>query len=195
MLSRELISILAKSGRIEILRALKAYHDCEFTVNELARASETPVMTTWRAVRELKKAGLVRVRRIGNSMAVSITDDPAKLRVLRTIPDTDPQKAAARGFAEALSVNPWLVECRLFGTVGRGEHKPGEEVDVVVVYDDTVSEEQAKSTSVEAAETAQAKTNVRIVPLCVSDKEMGRRGGLGAELRDKERIWERKTQG
>lgn len=192
MISRELISTLARSGRIEILRTLKAYHDRQFTINELARTSGVPVMTTWRAVRELKAAGLLKTRRIGNSTAVWITDDPAKLRTLRTVPDTDPQKAAARTFAESLSAQPWLVECRLFGTVGRGDHRPGEEVDVAVVYDESVTEEQAKASSAEAAAAVLGRTNVSVVPLCVSSREMGRRGGLGVELRDKETIWERK---
>lgn len=193
MLSRELISILAKSGRIEILRTLKAYHDREFTINELARASQVPVMTTWRAVRELKKTGLLDTRKIGNSVAVSITDDPGKLRTLKTIPDTDPQRAAAKAFAETLSEQAWLSECRLFGTVGSGEHRPGEEVDVAVVYDERASEEEAKAAAVGVAEAVRLRTNVTIVPLCVSSKEMGRRGGLASELRDKETIWARRT--
>lgn len=192
MLSRELISILAKSGRIEILRTLKAYHDREFTINELARTSDVPVMTAWRAVKELKKAGMIDTRKVGNSVAVSITDDPGKLRTMRSIPDTDPQKAAAKAFAELLSQNTWLSECRLFGTVGRGEHRPGEEVDVAVVYDENASEEQAKMASAVAADEVRLRTNVTIVPLCVSAKEMGRRGGLGSELRDKEMVWERR---
>lgn len=192
MLSRELISTLAKSGRIEILRTLKAYHDRQFTINELSRTSGVPVMTAWRAVRELKAAGLLKTRRIGNSTAVWITDDPAKLRMLKGVPDTDPQKGAARSFAQLLSAESWLVECRLFGTVARGDHRPGEEVDVAVVYDDSVSEEQAKALASDAAREIASRTNVAVVPLCVSSKEMGRRGGLGSELRDKEMIWERK---
>lgn len=192
VLSRELISTLAKSGRIEILRTLKAYHDRQFTINELARTSGVPVMTAWRAVKELKAVGLLKTRRIGNSTAVWITDDPGKLRTLKGVPDTDPQKAAARAFAETMALNPWLMECRLFGTVGRGDHRPGEEVDVAVVYDENATEEQAKASSAEAAAEVERRTNVPVVPLCVSSKEMGRRGGLGSELRDKETIWERK---
>ena len=195
MLSRELISILAKSGRIEILRTLKAYHDRQFTINELAKASEVPGMTARRAGKELKNAGLLQTRRVGNAVAVSMTEDPAKLRLLKSIPDTDPQKAAARHFAETLAKHGWLSECRLFGTVGRGDHRPGEEVDVAVVYDDTASEEQAKAAAAEAAEAIRQRTNVTIAPLCVSSKEMGRRGGLAAELRDKETVWERKNRG
>jgi len=43
------------------------------------------------------------------------------------------------------------------------------------------------------AEAVRLRTNVTIVPLCVSSKEMGRRGGLASELRDKETIWARRT--
>lgn len=192
MLTRELIETLAKSGRIEILRTLRAYHDRQFTINELARASGVPVMTTWRAVKELKKAGLLQTRKVGKAVAVNMTEDPGRLRILRSIPDTDPQKAAARSFAEALAVHGWLAECRLFGTVGRGDHRPGEEVDVAVVYDDPATEEQAKAAAAEAARAVHERTNVTIAPLCVSSKEMGRRGGLAAELRDKESIWARR---
>lgn len=193
-LSRDLIEVLAKSGRIEVLRTLKAYHDRQFTVNELARTAGAPPMTTWRAVKELKAAGLVRTRKVGNSLAVSLTDDPAALRVLKAVPDTDPQRAAARSFATGLADRPWLVECKLFGTVGRGDHRPGEEVDVAVVYDDGTPEETAREESARVAEEVLKATNVKVVPLCVARSEMGRRGGLGSELRDKETIWERERQ-
>ncbi len=195
MLSRELISILAKSGRIEIIRVLKAHHDTQFTINELARTSGVPVMTTWRAVKELKKAGIVRTRKVGNATAVSLTDDAAKLKAMRSIPDTDPYRAAAKAFAEGLSGQDWLVECRLFGTVGRGDHRPGEEVDVAVVYDESVTEALAKAEAEAVAADVRARTNVAIVPLCVSGREMSRRGGLGAELRDKEVVWQRPRPG
>lgn len=193
-LSRNLIEVLAKSGRIEVLRTLKAYHDRQFTVNELARTAGVPTMTTWRAVRELKAAGLVRTRKVGNSLAVSLTEDPAALRALREVPDTDPHRAAARSFATGLASRPWLVECRLFGTVGRGDHRPGEEVDVAVVYEDGTPEETARAESAMVADEVLRSTNVRIVPLCITSSEMGRRGGLGSELRDKETIWDRGRQ-
>lgn len=193
MLSRELMGILARSGRIEILRTLKAHHDERFTINGLAKASGVPVMTTWRAVKELKRAGLLDTRRIGNAVAVGITDDPAVLRTLKAIPDTDPCRAAAKAFAETLAENGWLDECKVFGTVGRGDHRPGEDVDVAVVFDDeAVSEELARAACAEAARSVRERTNVTVAPLCVSRKEMGRRGGLGAELRDKESVWRRR---
>lgn len=195
VLSRELIGILAKSGRIEILRTLKAHHDRRFTINELAKTSGVPVMTAWRAVRELKKAGFLDTRRIGNAVAVSITDEPGALRTLKAIPDTDPYRAAARAFAEALSENAWLDECKVFGTVGRGDHRPGEEVDVAVVFDDgSVSEEEAKAACATVAASVLQGNNIAIAPLCVSRREMGKRGGLGAELRDKESIWRRRHE-
>jgi len=190
-LSRALIETLAKSGRIEILRTLKAHHDRQFTVNELSRTAGVPVMTTWRAVRDLKSVGLVRTRKVGNCLAVSITEDHAALRALKVVPDTDPQKAGALSFAKALAVHPWLVECKLFGTVGRGDHRPGEEVDVAVVYDDDTPEETVRAESSRTAEDIREATGVSVVPLCVPSREMGRRGGLGSELRDKETIWER----
>jgi predicted nucleotidyltransferase len=192
MLSREFLMILAKKGRIEIVRALKSYPDRDFTINELSRSSRVPTMTTWRAVKELKKTGLVRTRRIGNAICVTLTEDREKLKMLRMIPDTDPQRTAAKEYAGRLGKQPWVQECRLFGSIGRGEHAPGDEVDVAVVYDDSsVTEDTAKEAATSLAALLKEETNVTIVPLCIAKKEMTRKGGLAAELRDKESIWKR----
>lgn len=190
MLSKEILGMLARSGRIDLIRALKAYPDRDFTVNELSRTAKVPTMTAWRAVRELKKAGFVKTRRVGNAISVKITDDKDRLRTLRLIPETDPQRSAALSFATRLGEKPWLRECRLFGSIGRGEHAPGDEVDVAVVYDDAVaSEPEAKDVASDLARTVLAETNVAIVPFTIALREMGRKGGLASELRDKEVIW------
>ncbi len=190
MLSKEVLMTLAKSGRIDLIRTLKAYPDRDFTVNELARTARVPTMTAWRAVRELKRVGLVKARKVGNATSVKITDDRERLRALRMIPETDPQRGAALDFASRLGESPWLRECRLFGSIGRGEHSPGEEVDVAVVYDDqAVTEPEAKEAASALAKSVLAETNVTIVPFTIALKEMGRRGGLASELRDKEVIW------
>ena len=191
-MNRDVLGVLAKKGRIELIRTLKSYPDRDLTINELARLSKIPPMTAWRAVKDLKRTGFVKTRKVGNALSVKIVDDKEKLRTLRLIPETDPQRTAALEFASRLGKNPWLRECRLFGSIGRGEHSPGEEVDVAVVYDDqSASEDAVKSAATELAKSIVAETNVAVVPFCIALKEMGRKGGLAAELRDKETIWGR----
>jgi len=191
-LTRELLKVLAAKGRVEILRTLRAFPDEEFTVNGIARAAKVPVMTAWRATKDLKAVGLVRTKKVGNATVVSLTGDAERLRVLRVLPETDPHKDAARMFAREVSSHPWAEECRLFGTIARGEHMPGEEVDVAVIYDGEEAEEGTVRANVEGvAESVRTETNVTIAPLCIEKKEMGRRGGLAAELRDKEVLWRR----
>lgn len=192
MLSRDFLLTLARKGRIEIIRALKSYPDRAFTINELSRTAEIPVMTTWRAVKDLKKTGLLRTRKVGNAISVSLVDDREKLKVLRMIPDTDPQRTAAKLYASRLGERLWIQECRLFGSIGRGEHSPGDEVDVAVIFDDdSVSEGEAKEFATSLAAQIREETNVTIVPLCVTLKDMSKKGGLAAELRDKEIIWKK----
>ena len=192
MLSREFLSILARRGRIEIIRTLRAYPERDFTINELARVASVPVMTAWRAVKDLKKVGLVKTRKIGNATSVTMTDDRARLSSIRLIPETDPQREAAKAYALQLSDNPWLQECRLFGMVGRGEHAPGEEVDVAIVYnEELIDERQAKEIASALASQVKIETNVTVVPLCIPAREMSRKGGIASELRDRETIWKR----
>lgn len=190
MISRESMQILARKGRVEIIRTLKAFPDNDFSINELAKVAKVPTMTAWRSVKELKQAGFLKTRRVGNAVSVRISDDREKQRMLRLIPDTDPQRAGAGQFAKLLGKNHWLKECRLFGSIGRGEHSPGEEVDVAVVYDDgIITEVDAKAAAFAIAEAIKKETNVTIAPLFVPYREMTRKGGLASELRDKEVIW------
>jgi len=194
VINQEMLAVLARRGRIELIRTLKSFHDRDFTINELSRVSGIPTMTTWRAVNEFKAMGIVKVRKVGNAKAVKITRDQGKLRLLRLIEDTDPQKAAAKEFASGVSELEWGVQCRLFGSIGRGEHLPGDEVDIAVVFDDQkISEYEAKATSQAIASEIRRETNVTIVPLCLSVRDMGKKGGLAAELRDKEIIWSREA--
>ena len=194
MISRELLGVLARRGRIEIIRTLKSFPERDFTVNELARSAGVPVMTTSRAVQELRKVGMVKTRKIGNSLAVKLVEDKDRLRMLRMIAGTDPQRNAATLYSRRLGGHDWLLECRLFGTIGRGDHVPGEEVDIAVVYDSGMAgEDEAKGIAESLAEDVHGETNVKVVPFCISDKDMGRRGGLAVELRDKEVIWKRKS--
>jgi len=192
MLSREVLQILARKGRIELIRTLRAYTDKDFTINELARVSGVPTMTTWRAIKDLKKAGLVKTRKVGNAISVLLTDDKERLQSLKIVPETDPQRTAAELYASRLGNQSWLEECRLFGNIGRGVHAPGEEIDVAVVFnDEAITEEEAKLLAGELVSKIKAETNVAIVPFCIAKRDMGRRGGLAAELRDKEVIWSR----
>lgn len=190
-ISEDLLKILARSGRIELIRTLRAYPDRDFTINELSRVAMVPTMTTWRAVRDLKKVGLVKTRRVGNATSVAFSGDVERLRTLRLIPETDPHIAAAKSFARRLGEQPWLKECRLFGTISRGDHSPGDEVDIAVVYDDTVAEPEVKSTLAALCSEIKGETNVGIAPLLIPQRDMSKKGGLAAELRDKEVIWRR----
>jgi predicted nucleotidyltransferase len=193
LIDHDLLEVLARRGRVQLIRTLKSFPDRDFTINELSRASGVPTMTTWRAVDDLRRLTIVKVRKVGNAKAVRITGDEQKLRLLRLIEDTDPQKAAARRFASLISGLDWAVECRLFGSIGRGEHLPGEEIDIAVVFDDrAVSEQDAKATARATASEVKDETNVSVVPLCISVRDMGRKGGLASELRDKETIWSKK---
>ncbi len=192
MISAELIGVLAKKGRIEMIRTLKAFPERDFTINEVAKAAGIPTMTAWRAVKDLKRVGMVKTRKVGNATSVAITDDRDMLKTLRLVPETDPQRSAALLFARRLGQNDWVKECRLFGDIGRGEHAPGDDVDVAVIFsDESIQVDQAREQASEIASQLKHETNVSIVPLCISSKEMARKGGLATELRDKEVILRR----
>lgn len=190
-----LISALARSGRIDIIRTLKQYPERHFSINELARTSRIPVMTCWRAVKELQEQGLVDIEEISNSKIISLISTPDLNRLLRQIPDSDPHRYAGMQFSKNLQNVPGILEARLFGRVAKGDHTPDSEVDIAVVYDDiTISREDVAAHIDRIAKEIQMLTGVDISPHLIRKDHLDQGRGFAAELRDKETIWKRERK-
>jgi len=188
----EQISALARRGRIDIIRTLRQYPDRNFSINELAKVSRIPVMTCWRAVRELTGIGLLKVRKIANSSIVSLNITPELMRLLRQISDSDPHRYAALMFARQIGRLPGIVEARLFGRVAKGDHTPESEADIAVIFEHIkISQEDASAHADRIAKEVESLTGTRISPHLVRKDHLDQGRGFAAELRDKESLWRR----
>lgn len=61
----------------------------------------------------------------------------------------------------------------------------------MVYSDDAITVDEARAQAAVLAAEIKSESNVSVVPLFISGKEMARRGGLAAELRDREVILRR----
>jgi len=170
-----LLDVLGKKGRARMLDVLKRYPRRDFSINELAKEAGMPVMSCWRAVKDFEAVGLVVVRSIGKASAVRLNEgsEIAKSALSALdLDEKDPYRTAARAFSKMLARYPWVERCILFGSVSRGTHKPGSDVDIAVVYDEKKIEK--KNADLKVAE-AVAKTGdsygIRIVSLVLSKPE------------------------
>ncbi len=57
----------------------------DFALRDIARATDLPVMTVSRSIKDFEKLSMVRIRRIGNAFAISISDDSPEVELIRNI--------------------------------------------------------------------------------------------------------------
>lgn len=189
-----LISALARSGRIGVIRTLRQYPDRRFSINELAKYSRIPVMTCWRSVKELGRMNILEVEKIGNSHVAALKMTGELNRLLKQIPESDPHIHAAHIFSSRLEHLPGIMEARLFGKVARGEHSSESEVDLAILYDQNlISTEDASAHMGRIAQEVEKEIGIVISPHLIQVDHLKQGRGFAAELRDKEIIWKRRA--
>jgi len=187
-----LISALARRGRIDIIRTLRQNPNSKLSINDLSRISRVPIMTCWRAVKELERLKILDIERVANSSIVTLSMSGELMRFLRQIPDSDPHRYAAIQFSHRMEDIPGISQTRLFGKVAKGDHAADSEADIAVVYDHImISSEDATAHIARIADDIEATTGTRVVPHLVRMDHLEQARGFAAELRDKEIIWKR----
>jgi predicted nucleotidyltransferase len=175
-----ILSALVKKGRIKIIEVLGKYPSRDFSINELARESKVPVMSCWRAVKEFESLGIVTIRSVGNVSAIRFRpeSDSAKSAICIVLADRlDPYRESALEFARELSEVPGIMRCILFGSVLKGTHKPGSDVDVAVVYDVKKIEKETFDLKIaEGIAEIEEKCGTRIVALPIEKSETAKPG-------------------
>jgi DNA-binding MarR family transcriptional regulator len=81
----EVFQILGRSGRIDVLTLLLRNPKEEFTIRDIARATDVPAMTVSRSVKDFERLSMVRKRRIGNAYAVSVSENSLEVELVRNM--------------------------------------------------------------------------------------------------------------
>lgn len=81
----KIFKILGRNGRIEVLAFLLRNPKEEFTIRDIARASNTPTMTVSRCIKEFDKLAMIRKRSIGKAFAISLFPDSPAVELIKNI--------------------------------------------------------------------------------------------------------------
>lgn len=127
--------------RIRILRMLSRDPGRMWTERELARALQAAPNTVNLAVRSLRDAGVLEFRRIGRSNAIRLNQN---LYLVQRIGDIFQQESVTWDHVRSTitGATPRGVASLLFGSVARGDEKPGSDLDLLVVASDQETAEQ-----------------------------------------------------
>lgn len=112
-----LLTLLGRKGRGVVVDTLRNDPDRTWTVRDLARAADVPVITASRAVRELDALGVVDAFRPGRDKHIRWDPQSAVATALLPFVVPDLRQRSAAGFAAAFRTPPGgrLVTWRLAG--------------------------------------------------------------------------------
>jgi predicted nucleotidyltransferase len=143
MTSSFLEDALGHPAKIRILRALKKPGSGYMSINQLARATELNAVTLARTLRSLQDLGLANYIQAGKSQLWRLSEGYAGRAIgpvidaMEKIPDlTDILKTTIANLSPPNAVEKII----LFGSVARGEHKAGSDVDLLLLRSDGKSD-------------------------------------------------------
>lgn len=142
-------TILDSSAKVRILRFLCRKGGI-WSGNRIAAEAGINSMTAHRALRELRQATLLNVRKIGNSFAYSLRDQHFLVRrILRPFFDRE-EKLLDRlpellGETLQRAERAKVITVAIYGSVARGEERPTSDVDLLVLVESEKEKRQIQS--------------------------------------------------
>lgn len=142
---------LGTGAKVRILRVLSGSPDREFLEAEIARATGMSPNTVNLAVRELARAGVLRLNAVGRSHGVRLAADAPFGRAVMQLFESE--REAFRELVRSMkAVLPRGVSCVLFGSAARGGMRAGSDLDILLV---APSYDMAAETSLRIRERTQ----------------------------------------
>lgn len=124
--------VLGSRTKIGMLRALCRHSSKEFTQREFSIKFGIPQQNVSFALKDLANYNVVNIKMAGNSMLFSANVQSYIFKSIKKMFD-DEEKSLDR-LIQIISRNiHGTRECYLFGSVARGEEKPGSDVDLFIV--------------------------------------------------------------
>lgn len=124
--------ILGSRTKISVLRALCHHPTKEFTQREFSVKFGIPRQTVGFALNDLSSHEVVSVKTAGKSTLFSANEDSYVFKSIKKMFDDEEKSVDCLIRLISGSIHG-ARECYLFGSVARGEEKPGSDVDLFIV--------------------------------------------------------------
>jgi predicted nucleotidyltransferase len=171
--------------------------DGYFTAADVSRALGMPYATAWRCVRILKGAGVVRELRVGRAWAYRLNAESPFLGRLEAMLRGDacdsPHMVVAKEFVRRARKLKNIRRIVLFGSVSRGEERPGSDVDLVVVPERAgkKAEDAVGDITLDVID----KSGIALTPLLMSEKELKEDRQFESEIKNGVVMYDRSHEG
>jgi len=164
-----------------------------FTAADVSRALRMPYATAWRCMRLLKGAGVVRELLVGRAWAYRLNAESPFIgrleAMLRGTAGDSPHMVVAKEFVRRARKLDNVKRIVLFGSVSRGEERPGSDIDIVVVPDR--KDRKLESAMIDMADRLLLKSGLAAIPLVFTERELREDSTFEGEIKKGLVLYER----
>lgn len=129
-------TLLGSKVKIKVLRTLWRYKEKEFTIRELAKFLGVSHTGVKKALGDLDRANVIRIRTLGRSNAFKLNANSFGASVIEKVFDMEGSALSElRDMMRRRLESPLVVSAALFGSVVEGRETPRSDIDVLVVTD------------------------------------------------------------
>lgn len=163
--------MLGSKVKIGILRLLYRTRSM-YSGREISRLVSFSPTHTIANLRELEAAGLILRQRVGNTDLYQLNEKNSAVNgVLRPIYDWESGLLDELASMYVERLGDKVVSIRLFGSVARGDEKPGSDVDLLLTLNDGADLHEVEETVVEIDLEAGQKLGRPVSTIFVTEKE------------------------
>jgi len=120
--------------KIKVLRTLWRYKEKEFTIRELAKFLGVSHTGVKKALDDLDRANVIRIRTLGRSNAFKLNANSFGASVIEKVFDMEAVALSElRDVMRRWLESPLVISAALFGSVVEGRETPRSDIDVLVV--------------------------------------------------------------
>ncbi|OGS50979.1 MAG: hypothetical protein A3K65_04885 [Euryarchaeota archaeon RBG_16_68_12] len=171
MIGTWLEELLSSRAKTKVLRLLAKFPAKEYTGREMARTLGLSHRTVDLALQDLAAYDLVALRRIGRANVYTANRDNYRFRAFQELVRRE-EATLGQLMEEIRKGLPPVLSCVLFGSVARGEERPGSDIDLLVVLKDPKAADAELST---LGLRVSERFSLRPAPILLTPRELRRK--------------------
>ncbi len=171
MIGTWLAELLSSRAKTKVLRLLAKFPAKEYTGREMARTLGLSHRTVDLALQDLAAHDLVALRRIGRANVYTANRDNYRFRAFQELVRRE-EATLGQLMEEIRKGLPPVLSCVLFGSVARGQERPGSDIDLLVVLKEPKAAD-AKLTTLGLR--VSERFSLRPAPILLTPRELRRK--------------------
>jgi predicted nucleotidyltransferase len=175
----------------KIIKIFLDFPNRNFTSLEISKETKISYSTCWRYVRDLNRAGIIHIEKIGEYNVCRLNKDSPLIGQLQKFLSLQlsPHILAVKEFVKHIKGMGYIKKVILFGSVAEGKEKLESDIDIVVFVDKKDKKIEDKITNI--TDKILEKSRMKIIPLLLTESELKENKQFADEIKKGVILYER----